>query len=55
MIDENGRGVLIDWELAIRVRDKNGASLENEARQHDRAVSYSQTVLLSLLNLIVAR
>ncbi|KAJ2912023.1 hypothetical protein MD484_g8389, partial [Candolleomyces efflorescens] len=36
MIDENGRGVLIDWELAIRVRDNRGASIENKSGQHDR-------------------
>ncbi|KAJ2911407.1 hypothetical protein MD484_g9008, partial [Candolleomyces efflorescens] len=36
MIDENGRGILIDWELAIRVRDKQGASIENREGQHGR-------------------
>ena len=40
MIDENGRGVLIDWELAIRVRHTHGASIENKAGQRDRAVSH---------------
>ena len=40
MIDENGRGILIDWELAIRVRDKQGASIENKEGQYDRVVSY---------------
>ncbi|KAJ2912027.1 hypothetical protein MD484_g8384, partial [Candolleomyces efflorescens] len=40
MIDENGRGVLIDWELAIRVRDNQGATIEHKAGRHDRVVSF---------------
>ncbi|KAJ2912030.1 hypothetical protein MD484_g8390, partial [Candolleomyces efflorescens] len=36
MIDENGCGVLIDWELAIRVRDNQGAPIEHKAGRHDR-------------------
>ncbi|KAJ2911406.1 hypothetical protein MD484_g9009, partial [Candolleomyces efflorescens] len=41
MIDEKGRGVLIDWELAIRVKDKNGTPIENKARQRYRTGTWA--------------
>jgi hypothetical protein len=51
MIDENGRGVLIDWELAIRVKDENGTL----ARQHDRTVSHLPAFLWPLVSNFIHR
>jgi hypothetical protein len=55
MIDENGRGVLIDWELAIRVKDENGTLIESKARQHDRTVSHSPASLWPLVSNFIHR
>ncbi|RXW20979.1 hypothetical protein EST38_g4875 [Candolleomyces aberdarensis] len=41
MIDENGRGVLIDWELAIQVKDEHGNPLNHEARQSHRTGTWA--------------
>jgi serine/threonine protein kinase len=50
MIDENGRGVLIDWELAIRVKDENGTPIDSKARQRYRTVSHSPAFLWPLVS-----
>ena len=38
MIDDNGRGILTDWELAIRVKARDGNFLELGPRQRYRTV-----------------
>ncbi|KAJ2914720.1 hypothetical protein MD484_g5701, partial [Candolleomyces efflorescens] len=41
MIDETGRGVLVDWGLAIRVKDANGALIPGKVGQRYRTGTWA--------------